>query len=68
MYKMLNGLYPDIMQDIFETRSNYYNTHNSPYFPQEILKQLIWFTDDLLNGSKNLEHCTERDELSYYSE
>ena len=26
MYKILNGLSPDIMQDIFEIKSNYYNT------------------------------------------
>ena len=33
MYKILNGLSPDIMQDIFETNSNYYNTRNAPTFP-----------------------------------
>ena len=32
MYKILNGLPLDIMQDIFETRSNYYNTRNAPVF------------------------------------
>ena len=32
MYKILNGLSPDIMQDIFETKSNYYNTLNAPVF------------------------------------
>ena len=32
MYKILNGLSPDIMQDIFETKSNYYNTLNAPAF------------------------------------
>ena len=32
MYKILNGLSPDIMQDIFETKSNYYNTRNAPAF------------------------------------
>ena len=37
MYKILNGLSPDIMQDIFETRSNYYNTRNVPaFFPRSI--------------------------------
>ena len=40
MYKILNGLSPDIMQDIFEIKSNYYNTRNAQHFPQEILKQL----------------------------
>ena len=28
MYKILNGLSPDIMQDIFETKSNHFNTRN----------------------------------------
>ena len=40
MYKILNGLSPDITQDIFETKSNYYNTRNAPTFSQEILKHL----------------------------
>ena len=30
MNKILNGLSPDIMQDIFEAKSNYYNTRNAP--------------------------------------
>ena len=30
MYKILNGLSPDIVQDIFETKSNYCNTRNAP--------------------------------------
>ena len=30
MYKVVNGLSPDVMQDIFETNSNYYNARNSP--------------------------------------
>ena len=29
MYKILNGLSPDIMQDIFEIKSNYYNTRKT---------------------------------------
>ena len=30
IYKALNGLSPDIMQDIFETKSNYCDTRNVP--------------------------------------
>ena len=32
MYKILNGISSDIMQDIFETKSNYHNTSNDPAF------------------------------------
>ena len=32
MYKILSRLFPDIMQDISETKSNYYNTLNAPSF------------------------------------
>ena len=38
MYKILNGLSPDIMQDIFETKSNYYNTRNAPTFSSRNIK------------------------------
>ena len=38
MYKILNGLSPDIMQDIFETKSNYYNTRNAPVFSSRNIK------------------------------
>ena len=38
MYKILNGLSPDIMQDIFETKSNYYNTCNAPAFSSRNIK------------------------------
>ena len=38
MYKMLNGLSPDIMQDIFETKRNYYNTRNAPAFSSRSIK------------------------------
>ena len=38
MYKILNGLSPDIMQDIFETKSNYYNTRNTPAFSSRNIK------------------------------
>ena len=40
MYKILNGLSPDIMQDIFETKSNYYNTRNAPTFSSRNIKQV----------------------------
>ena len=40
MYKILNRLSPDIMQDIFETTSNYIILVMHQHFPQEILKQL----------------------------
>ena len=40
MYKILNGLSPDIMQDIFETKSNYYNTCNAPTFSSKNIKTL----------------------------
>ena len=32
MYMILNGISPDIMQDIFKTKSNYCNTCNVPAF------------------------------------
>ena len=38
MYKMINGLSPDIMQDICETKSNYYNTRNTPTFSSRNIK------------------------------
>ena len=38
MYKILNGLSPDIMQDIFETKCNYYNTRNAPIFSPRNIK------------------------------
>ena len=38
MYKILNGLSPDIMHDIFEIKSNYYNTRNAPTFCSRNIK------------------------------
>ena len=38
MYKILNGLSPDIMQDIFEIKRNYYNTSNAPTFSSRNIK------------------------------
>ena len=32
MFEILNGLSPNIMQDIFETKSKYYYTRNAPAF------------------------------------
>ena len=40
MYKILNGLSPDIMQDIFETKSNYCNTRNAPGFSSRNIKSI----------------------------
>ena len=37
---MLNGLTPDIMQDIFETKSKYYNTRNAPTFSLQNIKTI----------------------------
>ena len=62
MYKILNSLSPDITQDIFETKNNYYNTRNAPAFsPQEILKQLD------MDYRPSLGPCTQRAETSYFS-
>ena len=36
--KILNGLFPDIMQEIFETKIKYYNTHNAPAFSSRNIK------------------------------
>ena len=38
MYKILNVLSPDIMQDIFEIKSNYYNTRDAPAFSSRNIK------------------------------
>ena len=38
MYEILNGLSPNIMQDIFEIKSNYYNTRNAPAFSSRNIK------------------------------
>ena len=38
MYKILNGLSQDFMQDIFETKSNCYNTCNTPAFSSRNIK------------------------------
>ena len=38
MYKILNGLSPGIMQDIFETKINYYNTRNAPTISSRNIK------------------------------
>ena len=38
MYEILNGISPDIVQDIFETKSNYYNMRNAPTFSSRNIK------------------------------
>ena len=38
MYQILNGLSPDIMKDIFETKRNYYNTRNALAFSSRNFK------------------------------
>ena len=38
IYRILNGLSPDTMQDIFETKSNYYKTRNAPVFSSRNIK------------------------------
>ena len=38
MYEILNGLSPDIMKDVFETKSNYYNTRNALAFSSRNIK------------------------------
>ena len=38
MYKILNGLSPDITEDTFETKNNYYNTRNAPAFSSRKIK------------------------------
>ena len=40
MYKILNGLPLYIMQDIFETKSNYYNACNAPAFSSRNIKTI----------------------------
>ena len=38
MYEILNGLSPDIMHSILETKSDHYNTHNMPAFSSRNIK------------------------------
>ena len=38
MLKTLNGLLPDIMQDILETKNNYCNARNAPVFSSRNMK------------------------------
>ena len=38
MYEILNGLSPDITEDTFETKNNYYNTRNEPAFSSRNIK------------------------------
>ena len=38
MYKILNSLSPEIMKDIFKTKTNYYNTLNALIFSKRNVK------------------------------
>ena len=38
MYEILNGLSPDIMHSILETKSDHYNTPNMPAFSSRNIK------------------------------
>ena len=38
MYKILNSLSPEIMKDIFKTKTNYYNTFNALIFSKKNVK------------------------------
>ena len=38
MYKILNNISPEIMKNIFQTKSNYYNTCNALIFSQRNVK------------------------------
>ena len=59
MYKILNGLSPDIMQDIFETKSNYYNTRNAPAFSSRNIKTVRYGLQTIFYmAQKNLRPCT----------
>ena len=59
IYNISNDLSSDIMQDIFETNSNFYNT-------QEILKQLDMDYRPSLTWFQKFG--TQRDEINYLSE
>ena len=40
MYKILNSLSPEIMKDIFKTKTNHYDILNALIFSKKMLKQL----------------------------
>ena len=58
MYKILNGLSLDIMQDIFESKNNYYNTRNALVSSSKNIKTVRYGLQRILHGSKNLGPCT----------
>ena len=61
----LNGLLPHIMQEIFETKSNYYSTRNAPAFSSRNIKTVRYALQTIsLDGTKNFEPFTQRDETS----
>ena len=51
MYKILNSISPEIMKNIFQTKTNYYNTRNALIFSQRNVKtvryglQTIFYMD-----------------------
>ena len=53
MYKILNGLSPDIMQDIFEIKSNYYNTCSARTFSSRNIKAVRY-------GLQTISHMAPR--------
>ena len=60
MYKILNKLSPDIMQDIFETKSNCYNTRNAPAFSSRNIKTDLDYRPSLTWLQKFGTLCLER--------
>ena len=59
MHKMLNGLSPDIMQGIIETKSNYYNTRNAPAFSSRNIKTVRYGLQTISYMTpKNMGPCT----------
>ena len=53
MYKILNEISPDIMQDIFETKCNYYNTRNAPTFSSGNIKRVRY-------GLQTISYMTQK--------
>ena len=59
MHKMLNGLFPDIMQGIIEIKSNYYNTRNAPAFSSRNIKTARYGLQTISYMTpKNMGPCT----------
>ena len=60
MYKILNGLSPDIMLDISKTKNCYYNIRNRQVFSSRITKTDMDYINHLLHGFENLGPCTQK--------